>query len=128
MKKGERRALMIFAGGGGRFFFSANHFVDVVVSSELASRLLLPPPLLYLDQMLWRLEMLSTLWKKRLEKSREIDVNSRAADLVQIGPPPEHCPVSAAPLIRRRLRGRLVQQEPAVNDIFFGHPLLGSGI
>ncbi len=39
--------------------------MDVVVSSELASRLLLPPPpLLYLDQMLWRLEMLSTLWKK----------------------------------------------------------------
>ena len=114
---------MVFVCGRNRFDFRATHFVDVVVSSELASRLLLPPPLLYLDQMLWRLEMLSTLWKKRLEKSREIDVNSRAADLVQIGPPPEHCPVSAAPLISRRLRGGLVQEEPAVNDIFLVIPV-----
>ncbi len=72
-EKGERRAVMVFVCGRNRFDFRATHFVDVVVSSELASRLLPPPPLLYLDQMLWRLEMLSTLWKKGLEKSRQID-------------------------------------------------------
>ncbi len=104
---------MVFVCGRNRFDFRATHFVDVVVSSELASRLLLPPPLLYLDQMLWRLEMLSTLWKKGLEKSRENEsiqertTSSKSALLLSTAPsplPPSSADVSGAVSSKRNLR------------------------